>query len=40
MNDKPSDNAHDNTNSNINSVDDNNSNDIPVPMDCEHECTI
>jgi hypothetical protein len=21
---------------NVNSVDDNNSNDIPVPMDCEH----
>ena len=25
---------------NVNSVDDNNSNDIPVPMDYEHECTI
>jgi len=32
--------APDNTNSNVNSVDDNNSNDIPVPMDCEHECSI
>ena len=40
LTDKLSDNAHENTNSNINSVDDNNSNDIPVPMDCEHECTI
>jgi hypothetical protein len=26
--------------SNVNSVDDNNSNYIPVPMDCEHACTI
>jgi hypothetical protein len=33
-------NAPNNTNSNVNSVDDNNSNDIPVSMDCEHECTI
>ena len=32
MNDKLSDNAPDNTNSNVNSVDDNNSNDIPVPI--------
>jgi hypothetical protein len=40
LNDKPSDNATDNTSSNVNSLDDNNSNDIPVPMDCEHECTI
>ena len=40
MNDKLSDNAPDNTNSNVNSVDVNNSNDIPVPMDFEHECTI
>jgi hypothetical protein len=29
----------DNTNSNV-SVDDNNSNDIHVPMYCEHECTV
>jgi hypothetical protein len=40
LNDKPSDNAPDNTSSNVNSLDDNNSYDIPVPMDCEHECTI
>jgi hypothetical protein len=33
-------NAPDNTNSNVNSVDDNNLNDIPVSMDCEHECII
>ena len=32
MNDKLSDNAPDNTNSNVNSVDVNNSNDIPVPI--------
>ena len=31
LNEKPSDNAPDNTNSNVNSVIDNNSNDIPVP---------
>ena len=35
LNDKPSDNIPDN----VNSVEDNNSNDIPVPMDCEHKCT-
>ena len=29
----------DKTNSNV-SVDDNNSNDIHLPMYCEHECTI
>ena len=40
LNDKPSDNAPDNTSSNANSLDDDNSNDIPVPMDCEHESTI
>jgi hypothetical protein len=40
LSDKPSDNAPDTTSSNVNSVDDNNSNDIPVPMDCEHECII
>lgn len=40
MNDKPSDNIPDNMNSNVNSIEDNNSNDIPVPMDCKHECTI
>ena len=40
LNDKPSDNAPDNTSSNVNSVDDNNLNDIPLPMDCEHEYTI
>ena len=41
MNDKLSDNIiPDNMNSNVNSVEDNNSNDIPVPIDCEHECTI
>ena len=41
LNDKPSDNIPDNVNSysNVNSLEDNNSNDIPVPMDCEHECT-
>jgi len=41
LNDKPSDNIPDNVNSysNVNSVEDNNSNDIPVPMDSEHECT-
>jgi hypothetical protein len=32
LNDKLSDNAPDNTNSNVNSVDVNNSNDIPVPI--------
>ena len=37
LNDKPSDNM--NSYSNVNSLEDNNSNDIPVPMDCEHECT-
>ena len=40
LNDKQCDNTLNNTNSEVNSVDDNNSNDIPVPMDCEHECTI
>jgi hypothetical protein len=40
LNDNPSDNILDNTNSNVNSVEDYNSNDIPVPIDCEHECTI
>ena len=35
MNDKPSDNAPDNTNSNINSAVDNNSNDSPIHMNCE-----
>ena len=40
LSNKPSDNAPDTTSSNVNSVDDNNSNDIPVPIDCEHECTI
>jgi hypothetical protein len=38
LNDKPSDNAPDNTNSKVNSVDDDNANGIPVTMDCEHEC--
>ena len=37
---KQCDNTLNNTNSEVNSVDDKNSNDIPVPMDCEHECTI
>jgi len=40
LNDNPSDNIPDNANSDVNSVEDNNSNDIPVPMDCEHESTI
>jgi hypothetical protein len=40
LNDKPSDNTPDNANSNVNSVEDNNLIDIPVPMHCEHECTI
>jgi hypothetical protein len=40
LNDNPSDNILDNTNSNVNSVEDYNSNDIPVPIDCEQECTI
>jgi hypothetical protein len=34
LNDKTSDNAPDNTSSNVNSLDDNNSNDIPVPCEC------
>jgi len=40
LNDKPSDNIPDNVNSNVNSIEDNNSNDIPVSNDSEHECTI
>ena len=40
LNDKPSDNAPDNTSSNANSVCDDNSNDIPVPLNCELESTI
>jgi hypothetical protein len=40
LNDKPSDNAPENTNRNVNPVDDNNANEIPVPIDCEHECTL
>jgi hypothetical protein len=40
LNDKPSDNAPENTNRNVNPVDDDNANEIPVPIDCEHECTL
>jgi len=40
LNDKPSDNIPDNVHSNVNAVEDNNSNDIPAPMDREQECTI
>jgi hypothetical protein len=40
LNDKPSDKAPDNTNIIINSIDDDNANYIPVPMDCEHECNM
>lgn len=41
MNDKPSDNIPDNMNSNVNSIEVNNSNDIPgIPIYCEYECTI
>jgi len=40
LNDKPSDNIPDNMNSNVNSVEEYSSNDIPVPIDCENECTI
>jgi len=41
LNDTPSDNnISDKVNSNINSVEENNSNDISLPMDCDHECTL
>jgi len=40
LNDSSSDNTPDNANSNVNLIENNDSNDIPVPIDCEHEYTI